>query len=309
MEISTSHHLSQPESHDDCLLLAEEQKMIDIEEPHHNDVLCGRGVTTNRHPGNESFRSLVGLNKVRHKNLYFGFLVPVDVRLHYDARKIPNGILNCTIGRISTRTSCSRRDFVISHEILDHDTLFLWLVSGLQSTNKSSNILFVCRLKTCLQEVYVSSTKRQKMSISRSIVEAVRSLDPPGRFLEKNPETGLWSEIGHKKAVEKTSQALRDGAASLRKQLSADLGDPDFLNAVFDFDQEALLQDSAPRSKSASPKGKGNKFVSDGIENNKSSRKKQSLFVKKVSHLSSLMFQTKCEDLPLYFVCRQKLSQ
>lgn len=65
-------------------------------------------------------------------------------------------------------------------------------------------------------------------------MEAVRSLDPPGRFLEKDPDTGLWADIGHKKAVEKTSQALRDGAASLRKQLSADLGDPDFLNAVFE---------------------------------------------------------------------------
>ena len=88
------------------------------------------------------------------------------------------------------------------------------------------------------QELYVSSTKRQKMAISRSIVEAVRSLEPPGRFLEKDPATGLWSDIGHKKAVEKTSQALRDGAASLRKQLSADLGDPDFLNAVFDMEVE-----------------------------------------------------------------------
>lgn len=38
--------------------------MDDIEKPHHHDVLCGRGVTTNRHPGNESFRSLVSLNKV-----------------------------------------------------------------------------------------------------------------------------------------------------------------------------------------------------------------------------------------------------
>ena len=46
------------------LLLPEEQKSTNIENPHHNDVLCGRGVTTNRHPGNESFRSLVGLNKV-----------------------------------------------------------------------------------------------------------------------------------------------------------------------------------------------------------------------------------------------------
>lgn len=138
--------MDQQQEYDGGLLLDDEQKMEDIEQPHHHDVLCGRGVTTNRHPGNESFRSLVGLNK----------------------------------------------------------------------------------------ELYVSSTKRQKMSISRSIVEAVRSLDPPGRFLEKDPDTGLWADIGHKKAVEKTSQALRDGAASLRKQLSADLGDPDFLNAVFE---------------------------------------------------------------------------
>ena len=50
---------------DNQLLLVDEQKMVDVEKPHHNDVLCGRGVTTNRHPGNESFRSLVGLNKVR----------------------------------------------------------------------------------------------------------------------------------------------------------------------------------------------------------------------------------------------------
>jgi hypothetical protein len=74
------------------------------------------------------------------------------------------------------------------------------------------------------------------MSISRSIVQAVRSLDPPGRFLDKDTVTGLWHDIGHKKAVEKTSQALRDGAAILRKQLSADLGDPNFLNAVFSDD-------------------------------------------------------------------------
>ena len=74
------------------------------------------------------------------------------------------------------------------------------------------------------------------MSISRSIVQAVRSLDPPGRFLDKDKVTNLWHDIGHKKAVEKTSQALRDGAAMLRKQLSADLGDPNFLHAVFNDD-------------------------------------------------------------------------
>lgn len=72
------------------------------------------------------------------------------------------------------------------------------------------------------------------MAISRSIVEAVRALEPPGKFLEKDRGTGTWFEIGHRKAIEKTSQALRDGAASLRKQLSADFGDPNFLSDVFD---------------------------------------------------------------------------
>ena len=69
------------------------------------------------------------------------------------------------------------------------------------------------------------------MTISRSIVEAVRNLGPPGRFLEKDVNTGVWSDIGDKKAVEKTSQALRDGAASLRKLLSDDLNDPDVIGA------------------------------------------------------------------------------
>jgi len=164
------------------LPVSEEQKMFDIKQPHHNDVLCGRGVTTNRHPGNESFRALVRVNK----------------------------------------------------------------------------------------EVYVSSTKKQKMAISRSIVEAVRLLVPAGRFLEKNPGTGLWSDIGHKKAVEKTSQALRDGAASLRKQLSADLGDPDFLNAVFDIDVVEKEKNIIHAGSNEGKKGKSvEKIKLRGKENNK----------------------------------------
>lgn len=105
------------------------------------------------------------------------------------------------------------------------------------------------------------------MSISRSIVKAVRSLDPPGRFLDKDPVTGLWHDIGHKKAVEKTSQALRDGAAMLRKQLSADLGDPDFLSAVFSDDCS---------SKEEEEKKTGDKrqvaINTNGKENNKGSK-------------------------------------
>ena len=88
------------------------------------------------------------------------------------------------------------------------------------------------------QELYVSSSKRDKMAISRSIVEAVRARKPPGRFLEKDVDRNLWFDIGDKKAIEKTSQALRDGAAAYRKQMSDDMSDPNFLDAVFDEDGE-----------------------------------------------------------------------
>ncbi len=86
-------------------------------------------------------------------------------------------------------------------------------------------------------------------------------MDPPGRFLEKNNETGLWSDIGDKKAIEKTSQALRDGAASLRKQLSEDLGDPDFLSAVFDMDSSEPKSAVAEEKETIDSKVKDEKVV------------------------------------------------
>lgn len=94
------------------------------------------------------------------------------------------------------------------------------------------------------------------MAISRSIVDAVRSMTPPGRFLDKDPETGLWNDIGDRKAIEKTSQALRDGAADLRKQLSQDLGDPDFLNAVFEDDMDISERTATTISSDGSHKEK-----------------------------------------------------
>ena len=110
--------------------------------------------------------------------------------------------------------------------------------------NLNSQLSFLCILLVGLvlipttQELYVSSSKRDKMAISRSIVEAVRARKPSGRFLEKDVDRNLWFDIGDKKAIEKTSQALRDGAAAYRKQMSDDMSDPNFLDAVFDEDGE-----------------------------------------------------------------------
>lgn len=68
------------------------------------------------------------------------------------------------------------------------------------------------------QEEYLSMTKREKSDLSRRIVDSIRNLNPPGRFLKKDTKTGLWKDIGDKDAHRKTSQALREGAPERRKQ-------------------------------------------------------------------------------------------
>ena len=81
--------------------------------------------------------------------------------------------------------------------------------------------------------IYATCLKAEKLKISKSIVAAIREID--GRFLERedgqtsaslderdengNPVT--WRDIGDKKAIEKTSQALREGQPKLLKKLAA----------------------------------------------------------------------------------------
>jgi len=62
---------------------------------------------------------------------------------------------------------------------------------------------------------YFQSRKKQKVEISKGIVAIVHQLEPPGRFLSKAVRGG-WTEIDTKKAVAKTSQALREDAPRLR---------------------------------------------------------------------------------------------
>lgn len=95
-----------------------------IREPHAHDVLCGRGGSVNKHPGNVIFRRVVEANKERY------------------------------------RTS-----------LVDHKAL-----------------------------------------LSKSIVLAMRSQSPPGRFLTRSPRGDKWVEVEDAKAVQKTSQALREGS-------------------------------------------------------------------------------------------------
>jgi len=63
---STSEERSCKASKDDDSQSTEDSSVCaGISSPHGHDVLCGRGVTTNRHKGNENFRELVDEKKVR----------------------------------------------------------------------------------------------------------------------------------------------------------------------------------------------------------------------------------------------------
>ena len=44
--------------------------------------------------------------------------------------------------------------------------------------------------------------------MTEEIVEAVRDLDPPGRFLEQDPKGGAWWDIGDVKARKKVRDAI-----------------------------------------------------------------------------------------------------
>eukprot|EP00986_Skeletonema_menzelii_P007513 scaffold2950_cov93-Skeletonema_menzelii.AAC.14 len=64
---------------------------------------------------------------------------------------------------------------------------------------------------------YGSGTKKQKMAISKSIVESIYSMDPPGRFLKKCPNGG-WEELSMKEAATRTSQAMAYAVRERAKQ-------------------------------------------------------------------------------------------
>jgi hypothetical protein len=59
--------------------------------------------------------------------------------------------------------------------------------------------------------LYKSCPKHTKLLVAKAIVQAVQQQVPPGRFLEHQKRgAGKWRQITYKRAVDKTSQALRE---------------------------------------------------------------------------------------------------
>jgi hypothetical protein len=66
---------------------------------------------------------------------------------------------------------------------------------------------------------YVNCKRLDKPLVALDIIRTWRSQDPPGRFLKVDEKTGLWNDVGDKKAREKTSRTylLTNTALSRRK--------------------------------------------------------------------------------------------
>jgi hypothetical protein len=70
-----------------------------------------------------------------------------------------------------------------------------------------------------VKHYYVAFPPNKKIHVSELVIQAIKSLHPPGRYL-KEKETDsevLWEETTMKEALQKTSQALREGQPDHKK--------------------------------------------------------------------------------------------
>jgi len=56
--------------------------------------------------------------------------------------------------------------------------------------------------------------RKEKAAIATRIVQHIQSLDPLGRFLDKDSKSGLFYDFGDSKAMKKVTQALRKEVSS-----------------------------------------------------------------------------------------------
>jgi hypothetical protein len=73
-------------------------------------------------------------------------------------------------------------------------------------------------------------SKNEKAEVARQVIARVKSQNPPGRFLTKDPSTcsvgnlaGWWVELDEERMMAKTAQALREGAPAIRAEHADEL--------------------------------------------------------------------------------------
>lgn len=79
------------------------------------------------------------------------------------------------------------------------------------------------RLVAASKKHYLAKETRklEKAHIASLIIDAIRKMDPPGRFLKEELGSGLWFDIGDANAIRKAGQALRENSSDIRQDLEA----------------------------------------------------------------------------------------
>lgn len=66
----------------------------------------------------------------------------------------------------------------------------------------------------------LAGSKAEKARVANEVIDFVKALDPPGRFLQRDSSStagvSWWVEVDDTRALAKTSQALREGAPQIR---------------------------------------------------------------------------------------------
>mmetsp|Transcript_26474 Transcript_26474/g.50231 ORF Transcript_26474/g.50231 Transcript_26474/m.50231 type:complete len:354 (-) Transcript_26474:96-1157(-) len=109
------------------------------------------------------------------------------------------------------------------------------------------------------RDTYFQAKKQDKPKVSKLIVSALRSANPPSRFMRMNEETTQWEDVGDKRAAEKVSQTLRekdrDAKSASAAQRTAVAGqEAEVFAAVAKAAQAAAMQAAAQAAASRLPK-------------------------------------------------------
>ena len=64
---------------------------------------------------------------------------------------------------------------------------------------------------------YVATPKHLKSFFATEVLNQIRSLNPPGRFLDRDKQTGVYYEVSNEKALYKTRQSFRDMKQKIKK--------------------------------------------------------------------------------------------
>jgi hypothetical protein len=159
--------------------------------------------------------SSVGRDSYHHYQQYHPAYPP------YDMRTSPQHANNVVSGTVSSSSelNLSQSHGVSVSTINDNDVL---CGRGGTTNQHIGNRKFRTLVKQH-QRSYLKCKKKEKPAVASKIVKMIREMNPPGRFLKQvksdGVSHGVWCDIGDARATEKVSQALREGAPTIRKAM------------------------------------------------------------------------------------------